>query len=198
MPNYFSLILQLENTDARAPLSLLGHPSVAFTPLGAADVASAGLLACPLPRRIDVEVFPRMLPVGVLLVALHPRLQQRVLDRVHTEPPRVVRGDQLRHPAIDLVALGTVRQTPRRAIEIVVFWQRKTRVVGLFDVLAVEQLRERVALTIGGDPADAPHLQLAVLAHLNQVRPLLFQKLDADADRLEALLPHLVELAIAC
>src|SRR6202521_299504 len=166
-------------------------------PLDAANIAGTELFAGPLPRRVDVEVLPRMLPVGVLLVALHPWLQQRVLDGVYPEPPRAVCRDQLRHPAIDLVALGTVRQAPRRAIEIVVLWQRETRVVGLFDVLAVQQLRERVALAVAGDPTDAPHLQLAVLAHLNQVRPLLFQKLDPNTDRLQALLPQLVELAVA-
>src|SRR6266550_3882630 len=67
-----------------------------------------GLLACPLPRSIDVEILPRMLQVGVFLVAPHPWLQQCVLDGVKAEPPRVVRGDELRHPAIDPVALGTV------------------------------------------------------------------------------------------
>src|ERR1700687_5923574 len=104
------------------------------------------LLACPLPHRIDVEILPWMLPVGVLLVALHPRLHKRVLDGVNAEPPRVVRGDELRHPAIDLVALRTVGQTPRRAIQVVVLRQREARVVGLLDVLAVQQLRECVAL----------------------------------------------------
>ena len=58
-------------------------------------------------------------------------------------------------------------------------------------------MRERVAFAIRGQPSQPPHLQLAVLAHLNQIGPFLLHEVEPDADRFHALLPHLVELAIA-
>src|SRR6478672_9477281 len=95
-------------------------------------------------RRVDADVQPRMLPVRVLLVAADPWLQQRVLDRVHVERPRVVRGHELRHAAVQLVALRAIGEHPRLAIQLVVSRQVEARVVRLSDVLPVQQLRERV------------------------------------------------------
>ncbi len=138
-----------------------------------------------------------MLPVRVLLVAAHPGLRERALDGVHVQRPRVVGGDQLGHLPVQLVALGPVGQPARRAIELVVGGQLEARVVGLPDVAAVEELRERVAFGVGVDPANAPRLQLACLPHLEQVRPLLLHEFDANADRFQVLLPDLVDLAVA-
>src|SRR5215472_12385205 len=81
---------------ARGLATRFKHPFVAFARLGLRLLARLRLA-----RDVDVEVFPRVLPRGVLLVAEHPRLQQRVLDRVEPQPPGVVGGDDLRHPAIE-------------------------------------------------------------------------------------------------
>ena len=79
-------------------------------------------------------------------------------------------------------------------VERVVLGQAEARVVGLPDVPRVQELHERVALAVLGDPAARPHLQLAGAAHLQQVRPLLLDEVDADADRVHVLLPQLVAL----
>src|SRR5438874_833368 len=94
-------------------------------------IPTPGRMNPALPLLVHVEILPWMLPVRVLLVAANPGLNERVLDRVEAEPPRVVRGNDLRHVAIDLVALGPVGQPPRSAIQLVVFGMRKRRLVGL-------------------------------------------------------------------
>src|SRR5438045_7663773 len=92
-------------------------PTAANRPcVGANSFAQPGWMNPALPLLIHVEILPRMLPVRVLLVASHPWLNERVLDRVEAEPPRVVCSDDLRHAAIDLVALGAIGQPPRPAI----------------------------------------------------------------------------------
>src|SRR4029079_11153671 len=58
------------------------------------------------PRAIDIDETPRRRPEAVFLVALDPRLRQRVLDAVDAAAHRRVRGNDLGHACIQLVALG--------------------------------------------------------------------------------------------
>src|ERR1700730_8258851 len=54
---------------------------------------------------IDIDEPPRQRPEAGLLEAFDPRLRQRVLDPVDAATHRRVRGDDLGHARIELVAL---------------------------------------------------------------------------------------------
>ena len=84
-------------------------------------------------------------PVRVLLVAAHPRLHQRVLDRYTLRSHGLYAATSSDIFAVDPVALGTVGQHSRLPVQLVVLRQVEARVVGLPDVRAVEELEERVA-----------------------------------------------------
>src|SRR5438105_2369855 len=117
-------------------------------------------------REVEVEKAPRMLDEGILLVSLQPRLDDRVLDAIHAHLPRRVHRDELRHLAEKERPLGAFRQGHGPFVETVVLRQVEARVVELSDVTAIEQHHESLAFRHGGKPAQAAHLDLSLLAHL--------------------------------
>src|SRR5271169_3141112 len=97
--------LQCTRRTGGCAIRTAGSPAARAPDCGAGATDRVQRLASLLPCRVDVQVHPWVLPVCVLPVAKHPRLQQGVLDRVYADPPRVVRGDELGHLAVDPVAL---------------------------------------------------------------------------------------------
>src|SRR5271156_6584376 len=74
--------------EAAAPAqSTRGRRGEASTRLSYRRNAWASMLLPLAHRGIDVQIFPWMFPVGVLLVTHHPWLQQRAFDRIDAEPP---------------------------------------------------------------------------------------------------------------
>src|SRR6266508_1719706 len=60
----------------------------------------------------------------------------------------------------------------------------------------IEQIEEAEPFCRVADVAEPPHLKLARATHLQELRPLLLDEFQPQADRVHALLPQLVELTI--
>ena len=105
------------------------------------------------------------------------------------------RHEQLLGFVEQALAFGAIGQRALRGVEGVVGRQIEARVVGLPLVGAVAERKERVAVGLCGDPAHAPHHQLAGARIFQVLRPLGGLEVDPQADRGHALLPQFVELA---
>src|ERR1043165_3740316 len=68
---------------------------------------------------VDVEPDEIRIQDRVLLVALHPRVQQVIEDAMHPEAPRSVHEDEPIHLAVEAVALLAVGQAERLLVEAV-------------------------------------------------------------------------------
>src|SRR5208283_4779480 len=79
------------------------------------------------PRNVEVEVLPRELIEGVVLVTKDPWIDEHGFITVSIEFPRGVRGHELGHLLEQLRALGRVRELPRPVIELVEFRQIEAR-----------------------------------------------------------------------
>ena len=137
-----------------------------------------------------------MQPVGIELVAQHPRLDDDVVEAEREQHPRRVVAHDVVHLPRQLLPLGAVGQRAGGDVEPVVLGQLEAREVGEARVGPVEQAEEAEALGVRVDVAQPPRLQLAQPRRLEQVGPLLLDELDVDADRGHVLLPQLVDLAV--
>lgn len=109
---------------------------------------------------------------------------------------RHVDDEQPLHLTDDRVAFRTIGNLSLLVVEPVVLGLNEACVVGAADVLAGAECEEGIRIRPGGRPAERPHHQLPDARRLRVLRPLVDLELDADAERLQLTLPHLVECAI--
>src|SRR5439155_11617536 len=94
----------------------------------------------------DIKIHPWMLVEDVVLVALHPRIDQHGLVAEGIELPWRVRGHQLRHALEQPGTLGRVGKLSRLVVELVVFGELESREIGHARMRTVEQIQESESL----------------------------------------------------
>src|ERR1700682_5312820 len=155
------------------------------------------LLALSLaPLEIDVEIHPRVRIEGVVFVAQNPWMNDDVLEAISVKLPRGIRGNQRRHAAEKLHPLRAAGQPLGLVVKRVEFREVEPRKVRDALVRTVQEVEKAAAFVVGCGVRKAPHLKLSGPTHLERVGKLLLEELDADAYRVHASLPELVELAV--
>src|SRR5438034_3666339 len=135
----------------------------------------------PLPRDINVEVLPWFGKEGVRVETEQPGLREFAAVAICTEHEWHVRAGELGHLLVEVRALGTVRQDPRLLEETVELRQTEASVVHTIgDVLAIEDFERDTPVAQRDQASQSEHLELARLAHLQEIGPLLLDKFDAD------------------